>query len=63
MLTIDFSFRELEIFCKVVELESFLGLEKGEISIGVSTIPGENILRIAPPSCKAKHKFLLLEKP
>jgi DNA-binding transcriptional LysR family regulator len=23
MLTIDFSFRELEIFCKVVELESF----------------------------------------
>ena len=23
MLTIDFGFRELEIFCKVVELESF----------------------------------------
>jgi len=23
MLTIDFSFRELEIFCKVVELEKF----------------------------------------
>jgi DNA-binding transcriptional LysR family regulator len=23
MLNIDFSFRELEIFCKVVELESF----------------------------------------
>jgi len=23
MVTIDFSFRELEIFCKVVELESF----------------------------------------
>jgi DNA-binding transcriptional LysR family regulator len=111
MLTIDFSFRELEIFCKVVELESFskaadtvflvqasvseriaslekkigtrlldrlgrkviptsagellykhailllemketaqlemekfLGLEQGEISIGGSTIPGEYIL-------------------
>ncbi len=27
MLTIDFSFRELEIFCKVVELESFSKVE------------------------------------
>ena len=125
MLTIDFSFRELEIFCKVVELESFskaaeavflaqasvseriaslekkigtrlldrlgrrviptaagellhkhatlllemketaqmemekfLGLEQGEISIGGSTIPGEYILPDLISRFNKKYPFL-----
>lgn len=125
MPTIDFSFRELEIFCKVVELESFsraaeavflvqasvseriaslenkigtrlldrlgrkviptaagellhkhatlllemketaqleidsfLGLEQGEISIGGSTIPGEYILPDLIGRFKQKHPHL-----
>ena len=125
MPTIDFSFRELEIFCKVVELESFskaaeavflvqasvseriaslekkvgtrlldrmgrkviptaagellhkhatlllemketaqlemekfLGLEQGEISMGGSTIPGEYILPALISSFNKKYPYL-----
>ena len=125
MVTIDFNFRELEIFCKVVELESFskaaeavflvqasvseriaslekkvgtrlldrmgrkviptaagellhkhatlllemketaqlemekfLGLEQGEISMGGSTIPGEYILPALISSFNKKYPYL-----
>ena len=128
MLTIDFSFRELEIFCKVVELESFskaaeavflvqasvseriaslekkigtrlldrlgrkviptaagellhkhatlllemkeaaqleiesfLGLEQGEISMGGSTIPGEYILPDLIGRFNKKYPHLLVQ--
>lgn len=128
MLTIDFSFRELEIFCKVVELESFskaaeavflaqasvseriaslekkigvrlldrlgrkviptaagellhkhatlimemketarmemekfLGLEQGEISMGGSTIPGEYILPDLIGRFKKKYPHLAVK--
>jgi DNA-binding transcriptional LysR family regulator len=63
MLTIDFSFRELENFCKVVdlEMEKFLGLEQGEIFLGGSTIPGEYILPDLIGRFAKKYPFLTVK--
>ncbi len=54
MLAIDFSFRELEIFCKVVELESFSKTAEAVFLVQASVSE-----RIASPPCQAMLNFLL----
>ena len=41
-----------------LELEGFLGIKKGEINLGASTIPGEYILPKAIGCFKKKHPFI-----
>jgi len=78
MLNMDFSFRELEIFCKVVELESFskaaeaVFLVQASVSeriaslekkIGVRLLDrlGRKVVPTAAGELLYKHAFLLLE--
>ena len=78
MLTIDFSFRELEIFCKVVELESFskaaeaVFLAQASVSeriaslenkIGIRLLDrlGRKVIPTAAGELLHKHASLLLE--
>ena len=78
MLTIDFSFRELEIFCKVVELESFskaaeaVFLAQASVSERVASLEkkigtrlldrlGRKVIPTAAGELMHKHATLLLE--
>jgi DNA-binding transcriptional LysR family regulator len=78
MLTIDFSFRELEIFCKVVELESFSKAAEAvflvqasvseriaalEIKIGTRLLDrlGRKVIPTSAGELLHKHATLLLE--
>lgn len=78
MLTIDFSFRELEIFCKVVELESFsraaeaVFLVQASVSERIASLEkkigtrlldrlGRKVIPTAAGELLHKHATLLLE--
>jgi len=78
MLTIDFSFRELEIFCKVVELESFskaaeaVFLVQASVSERIASLEkkigtrlldrlGRSVIPTAAGELLHKHATLLLE--
>ena len=54
MVTIDFSFRELEIFCKVVDMGSFSKAAEAVFLVQASVSE-----RIASPSCQAMLNYLL----
>jgi hypothetical protein len=45
ILTIDFSFRELEIFCKVVELEKFSKVAEAVFLVQASLVKGSPLLK------------------
>ena len=53
MPTIDFSFRELEIFCKVVELESFSRAAEAVFLVQASVSERCDLLQRALPQGQA----------